>query len=136
MDSKKSLGYSPLGIISHEESQFNFIADRKPVAEPKKSKAEEHVSQLIEERPSPISTEKPKKVGSESDDIFSEFLSQTTDTGIFEIEKDVNKEPAKKSASYYMSTEIIKQLRDFADKNEETYSSVAEKAIKAYLDSF
>lgn len=34
-----------------------------------------------------------------------------------------------------MSTETIQRLRNHADKNNETYSSIAEKAIKAYLDN-
>lgn len=135
MDSKKSLGHSPLGMISHEESQYDFIADRKPVAEPKKSVADENTSRLIEERPSPISTEKPEKEKTESEDIFSEFLSQKTDNGIFNIGREAKEEPSKKSASYYMSTGTIQRLRDYADKNDETYSSIAEKAIKAYLDN-
>ncbi|MEX0661245.1 MAG: hypothetical protein WD381_01870 [Balneolaceae bacterium] len=134
MDSKKSLGYSPLGMISHEESQFDFIADRKPLAEPK-SVADEQVSHLIEERPSPVSTSKSKQEKTESDDIFSEFLNQKTDNSIFNIGQKENDEPSKKSASYYMSSEIIQKLRDHADKHDDTYSSVAEKAIKAYLDN-
>ncbi len=132
MDSKKSLGYSPLGIISHEESQFDFIADRNPVAEPKKSVADGHVSRLVEERPSPISSSIPKSEKNEREDIFSEFFRQKSDHGIFNIPREA-KESAKKSASYYMSTETIQRLREYADKNDETYSSIAEKAIKAYL---
>lgn len=135
MDSKKSLGYSPLGMISHEDSQFDFIADRKPVKEPKKSLAEENVSRLIEERPSPISTTQPKKDKSESEDIFNEFLSKTTDSGILDYSKSEKEELSKKTASYYMSTDTIQSLRDYADKNDETYSSVAEIAIKAYLNN-
>ncbi len=135
MDSKKSLGHSPLGMVSHEESQFDFIADRKPVTEPKKSVAEDHVSRLIEERPSPIATKKPKQEKSESEEIFSEFLSQETDNGIFNMGKRENEQPTKKSASYYMSSETIQRLREFANQNDETYSAIAEKAIKAYLDN-
>lgn len=114
MGIKKSLGYSPLGEPKSDDSQFNFVADRKPAGA---------------EKVTSIFTDAERSGGMKLASSFSEKVKRTA-----EIE-DEDDRPEKKVASYYLEKETLNKLKQWADKYKISYSSVVEQAIKSHLTS-
>lgn len=51
-----------------------------------------------------------------------------------EIEEEIVKEaPPKKISSYYLNEKIIKELKNYSELNNQSYSSVVEDSIRLFL---
>jgi|AntRauTorcE11898_2_1112593.scaffolds.fasta_scaffold09830_2 hypothetical protein len=112
MGIKKSLGYSPLGEPKSDDSQFNFVADRKPAGA-------ENVSSVFKEA---------DRSG------CMKLASSFSEKVIKKAEEDENR-PKKKVASYYLEIETLQRLKLWAEKHEVSYSSVVEESIRKHLVS-
>jgi len=119
MGIKKSLGYSPLGEPGGDDSQFNFVADRKPagavnvtsIFKDADTSGGMHLASSFSEKVIKKAEEAEKRAGAEKDP------------------------PEKKVASYYLEKETLSRLRSYADKHEVSYSSIVETAIRRHLTS-
>lgn len=114
MGIKKSLGYSPLGGPRSDESEFDFVADRKPAGA-------ENVTSIFKEA--------DRSNGLKLASSFSEKMKKKAEA---ELEED---RPEKKVASYYLEKETLHKLKQWADMNNVSYSSVVEVAIQNHLIS-
>jgi hypothetical protein len=112
MGLKKSLGYSPLGEPKSDDSQFNFVADRKPAGA-------ENVTSIFKEA--------DRSGGMKLASSFSEKVMK-------KAEEDECR-PEKKVASYYLEKETLKRLKLWAENQNVSYSSVVEQAIQKHLVS-
>ncbi len=119
MGIKKSLGYSPLGEPKGDDSQFNFVADRKPAG------AGNITSIFKDADPSG---------GMRLASSFSEKMLKKAEEAEKRAEAEKNP-PEKKVASYYLEKDTLNQLRSYADKHDVSYSSVVEMAIRKHLNS-
>jgi len=53
---------------------------------------------------------------------------------VLEIEEEIIEEaPPKKIASYYLNVEIIKELKNYSNVNNQSYSSVVEDSLRLFL---
>lgn len=117
MGIKKSLGYSPLGEPRTENSQFNFVADRKPAGADK-------VTSIFKDA--------KRSGGMKLASSFSDKMKRKA-----EIEAETEEyRPEKKVASYYLEIETLHKLKQWADMHKVSYSSVVEMAIQNHLVSF
>lgn len=114
MGIKKSLGYSPLGGPRSDESEFDFVADRKPAGA-------ENVTSIFKEA--------DRSNGLKLASSFAEKMKKQV-----EPKPDENR-TEKKVASYYLEKETIVRLKKWADTFEVSYSSIVEHAIQKHLDS-
>lgn len=114
MGIKKSLGYSPLSEPRSDESEFDFVADRKPAGA-------KNVTSIFKEADR-----------SNGLKLASSFAEKVKNQGEKKQEKD---RPEKKVASYYLEKETIIRLKKCADKFEVSYSSIVEHAIQKHLVS-
>lgn len=114
MGIKKSLGYSPLGGPRSDESEFDFVADRKPAGA-------ENVTSIFKE------AERSNGLK-----LASSFAEKVKTQAEHKQEED---RPEKKVASYYLEKETIVRLKKCADNSGVSYSSIVEHAIKKHLDS-
>lgn len=119
MGIKSSLGYSPLGEPKSDDSQFDFVADRKPPG-----------------------AEKVTSIFKDTDDSRGMWLATSFSEKVIKKakEEESNAEteenrPEKKVASYYLEKETLKKLKLYADQHEVSYSSVVEEAIRMHLRS-
>jgi predicted HicB family RNase H-like nuclease len=113
MGLKKSLGYSPLGEPKSDDSQFNFVADRKPAGA-------ENVTSIFKE-----ADDRPG--GMKLANSFSEKVMSKAEEN--------ERRPEKKVASYYLEKETLKRLKLWAENQNVSYSSVVEQAIQKHLVS-
>lgn len=120
MGIKKSLGYSPLGEPKSDDSQFDFVADRKPPGA-------KNVTSLFKDA--------ERAGGMRLASSFSEKMikkAQEAENAKAEAEED---RPEKKVASYYLEKETLKNLKKYADEHKVSYSSIVEMAIRNHLSS-
>lgn len=117
MGIKKSLGYSPLGEPKTENSQFNFVADRKPAGANK-------VTSIFKDA---------ERSGGMM--LASSFSDKMKRKAAIEAESEEDR-PEKKVASYYLEKDTLKKLKQWADIHKVSYSSVVEQAIQNHLLSF
>lgn len=115
MGIRKSLGYSPLGEPESDESQFNFVADRKPAGAA-------NVTSLFKDAEENGSNMK----------LASSFSEKVIKRAAQEEAQD---RPEKKVASYYLELETVKRLKLWAEKKKVSYSSVVEEALQLHLKS-
>lgn len=114
MGIKKSLGYSPLGGPRGDESEFDFVADRKPAGA-------ENVTSIFKEA--------DRSNGLKLASSFAEKVKNQVE------QKQEEDRPEKKVASYYLEKETIIRLKKWADSFGVSYSSIVERAIQKHLDS-
>ena len=114
MGIRRSLGYSPLGEPESDESQFNFVADRKPAGAA-------NVTSIFKD----ADTEGSMALATS----FSEKVIKQA------AEEEAEQRPEKKVASYYLELETVKRLKSWADKKKVSYSSVVEQALQSHLKS-
>lgn len=119
MGIKSSLGYSPLGEPRSDDSQFDFVADRKPPGA-------ENVTSIFKD----------------TDDSRGMWLATSFSEKVIKKAKEeearaeeYDNRPEKKVASYYLEKETLTQLKKYADQHEVSYSSVVEQAIREHLRS-
>ncbi len=118
MGIKKSLGYSPLGEPRSDDSQFNFVADRKPAGS-------ENVTSIFKD----ADTSGGMKLASS----FSEKVIKRAEAEAKNESKAEADRPEKKVASYYLEKETLNKLKQWADIHNVSYSSVVEQAIQNHL---
>ncbi len=94
MAKKKSLGHSPLGIMTEEKLNYDFIPNLN--------------EKLVRE------VDHPDKINNL----------------IYELEPESTN---KIVVSYYLDESIIKKLKQFAKRSEQSYSAVAGNAFTFYL---
>lgn len=114
MGIRKSLGYSPLGEPESDESQFNFVADRKPAGAAK-------VTSIFKD----AETDSNMTLATS----FSEKVIKNAS------EEEAQHRPEKKVASYYLELDTVKRLKSWANKKKVSYSSIVEQALQKHLKS-
>ena len=120
MGIKKSLGYSPLGEPKSDDSQFDFVADRKPPGAKNVTSIFKDADRAGCMRLASSFSEKVIKKAQEEADAKAEAVEDR---------------PEKKVASYYLEKDTLARLRSYADKHEVSYSSIVETAIRRHLVS-
>ena len=128
MGAQNSLGHFPFGLPEEDESKFDFIPDRKP--EPKQNK-EASSEAIIKEIPKPKSVTEKGKSAPVSDTF--RFGSDDTSPEKTKSKPKPKASKGKKVASYYLDKSLIYQLKNAADKNDESYSGYVDKAIRNRL---
>ena len=118
MGIKKSLGYSPLGEPKIDDSQFDFVADRKPPGA-------ENVTSIFKDADS--------AGGMRLASSFSEKMIKKAQEAADAKAEAVEDRPEKKVASYYLKKETLIQLKRYANHHNVTYSSIVEQAIQNHL---
>lgn len=164
MGVKKSFLNSPLSENNGDDSQFDFVEDRKPrgahcVASIFKYIDSSSGMQLVDSFSEKVvrkAEEAKARAEAESKAKSKATLAAFRDTEkavkeaadtAAEIDKSVKgsektspvDEPQisgeKKIASYYINVETLAQLKSFADQNKLSYSSVVEQALRKHLAS-
>lgn len=118
MGIKKSLGYSPLGEPKTDDSQFDFVADRKPPGAKKVS---------------PIFRDAERAGGMRLASSFSEKMIKKAQEAEDAKAETAEDRPEKKVASYYLEKDTLKRLKKYADEHKVSYSSIVELAIQNHL---
>lgn len=120
MNIKKGLVYSPLNEPKIDDSQFDFVKDRKPVGGEKATSIFKDIDRSVEMELRCSFPEAVKKKAREETEVKA---------------KAEKKPPEKKITSYYLEKNTLTQLKQYADEQNKSYSSVVEMAIKNYLAS-
>lgn len=160
----KSFMNSPLSEPKGEDSQFDFVEDRKPQGAHCVSSIFKYVDissgmQLVdsfsekvvrkaEEAKAKAEAEAKAKskvtISSFRDKVKAVKVAANSETEVEKaVKEDKETSPAKeaqysgdkKIASYYINIETLAQLKSFADQNKLSYSSVVEQALRKYLAS-
>jgi len=113
MGFKRSLGFSPLGSVKSEESEFSYVGDERPRSGRSDSIFDDYKSSSNLSLASSFSEKMKAQKRAE------------------ELEKEIR--PEKKVASYYLEVETLERLKQWADEKKASYSSVVEAAIRAHL---
>lgn len=122
MNTKKSLGYSPIGSPSQGKSDFSFIpninGDDVEVSDP---------FEIEERSDSDFFSNRDENIDNSDRDLLVEhghdaFMTSETDDSV-----------KKKVVSYYLPEILIDRLRVYADNHNESYSGIAADAITFYL---
>ena len=118
MGIKKSLGYSPLGEPKSDDSQFDFVADRKPPGA-------ENVTSIFKDA--------DRAGGMRLASSFSEKMIKKAQEAADAKAEAVGDRPEKKVASYYLEKDTLAQLKQYAKEHNVSYSSIVEQAIQNHL---
>lgn len=110
MGFNRSLGHSPLD--SGDESEFSYVGDQKPRTGRSDSIFDDYQAS------------NDFTLANSFSDKMKAQQSDSTET---------EDRPEKKVASYYLEVETLTKLKEWADTNNASYSSVVEQAIQAYL---
>lgn len=118
MGIKKSLGYSPLGEPKSDDSEFDFVADRKPPGA-------KNVTSIFKDA--------DRASGMRLASSFSEKVIEKAKKEADAEAKAEQERPEKKVASYYLEKETLIRLKQYADDHKVSYSSIVEQAIQKHL---
>lgn len=112
MGFKQSLGFTPLGDTSSDESDFSYVGEQKTRTGRTDSIFDDYEAQdsffLV--------------------DSFSEKMKALRAEAIA-----AENRPEKKIASYYLEVETLIKIKQWAEATKSTYSSIVEKALQAQL---
>lgn len=112
MGFKQSLGFTPLGETSSDESEFSYVGDQTARTGRTDSIFDDYEA-----------TGNFSLVDSFSDKVKARRA---------EALEDENK-PNKKAASYYLEVETVNKIKEWAEAAKVSYSSIVEQAIQAHL---